>query len=276
MDDKKMKRINIFRDTLLKIETNKDLKELNKIGIDNTVFIEPEKFNFTESKRRDLTKISLINDRTFNAAKKYKLNHKNKKVCVLNFASATNPGGGVVNGSNAQEECLCRCSTLYHALKKEDIYNKYYKYNKDNFNYYYNNNIIYSKNISVFKEDTVLPTFIEDKKNWFLSDVITCAAPNLRNVEKVNQNELRKILEDRIRYIIKVAIENKTDCLVLGAFGCGAFKNPPFIVASAFKKVLIDEGLLTYFDEVVFAVLAVKDKDTENFDTFDRVFKKFY
>ena len=42
-----------------------------------------------------------------------------KKVCVLNFASATNPGGGVVTGSSAQEECLCRCTTLYSCLNND-------------------------------------------------------------------------------------------------------------------------------------------------------------
>ena len=55
--------------------------------------------------------------RTMEAAAPYA--YEGKKVCILNFASATNPGGGVTKGSSAQEEAICRCSTLYANLKDQ-------------------------------------------------------------------------------------------------------------------------------------------------------------
>lgn len=57
-------------------------------------------------------KVQVTKNRTMEAAKGY----PNKKVCVLNFASACNPGGGVTKGAHAREECLCRISTLYPCL----------------------------------------------------------------------------------------------------------------------------------------------------------------
>ena len=62
--------------------------------------------------------------RTLEAAAPYRC--AGKKVCVLNFASATNPGGGVTKGSSAQEEAICRCSTLYANLKEQKAWDSFY------------------------------------------------------------------------------------------------------------------------------------------------------
>ena len=51
---------------------------------------------------------------------------KKRTFAVLNFALPSNPGGGVVNGSSAQEECLCRCSTLYYNLTEDFLWKKFY------------------------------------------------------------------------------------------------------------------------------------------------------
>ena len=63
--------------------------------------------------------------RTLEAAAPYRC--AGKKVCVLNFASATNPGGGVTKDSSAQEEAICRCSTLYANLKEQKAWDSFYR-----------------------------------------------------------------------------------------------------------------------------------------------------
>ena len=74
------------------------------------------------SDRQREAKIVVSGKRTLEAASAY----QGKKTCILNFASATNPGGGVVNGSSAQEESLCRCSTLYFCLNAPELKRDFY------------------------------------------------------------------------------------------------------------------------------------------------------
>ena len=79
--------------------------------------------------------------RSFEAASAY----KGQKVCVLNFASAGNPGGGVEKGATAQEECLCRCSNLYPCLKTQEMWNGFYKPHRNARNPIHNDDIIYTR-----------------------------------------------------------------------------------------------------------------------------------
>ncbi|MCD8023295.1 MAG: TIGR02452 family protein, partial [Lachnospiraceae bacterium] len=119
--------------------------------------------------------------RTFEAASAYA---RNQKVCVLNFASATNPGGGVKKGSSAQEECLCRCSTLYPCISDYAVRHGFHDRHKTmlsagKLNALYNDDCIYTPEVTVFKPDTSTPRTMPEQE-WYKVDVITCAAPNLR------------------------------------------------------------------------------------------------
>ena len=189
------------------------------------------------------------------------------KTCVLNFASAHKPGGGVINGSGAQEESLCRCSTLHPSLIFDDAYDKYYARNNDYLSPMGSNGIIYSPEIVILKTDESEPKRLPAGKRVRV-DVLTCAAPDFRR-QDYHEQEFIEAMTRRIGRILQVAADNAVDNLILGAFGCGAFRNPPEIVASIFKEELTP--CMHSFKRIEFAI---KDFRTDtDYAAFEKVFK---
>lgn len=220
--------------------------------------------------------------RSFEAASKYV--GSGLKTCVHNFASAGNPGGGVVRGAGAQEECLCRCSTLYPCLDSAAMWQGFYRPHRALGDPLHNDDCIYTPGVIVFKTDTYMPERMPES-DWYTVDVLTCAAPNLREQPSnqynpsdgnkgvaISQKELQTLHERRLRRILDVAAGYGAEAIILGAFGCGAFRNPPTIVAAAAKSVIRE--YLTCFKAVEFAVYCRKD-DTSNYDVFSRVLSDF-
>lgn len=217
--------------------------------------------------------------RTFEAAASYA---RTMKTCVLNFASATNPGGGVVKGSSAQEESLCRISTLYLNLNVREMWDGFYSPHRTAGNPLHNDDIIYTPRVVVFKSDTDHPTLLPEH-DWYDVDVISCAAPNLREKPSNRMNaydgnnrvdiapgDLRRLHERRLARILDVASANGADAIVLGAFGCGAFRNDPLVVASAAAAVI--PRYSTLFKAIEFAIYCRPD-DTRNFIAFENRLK---
>ena len=215
--------------------------------------------------------------RTFGAASAYA---RTMKTSVLNFASASNPGGGVVNGSSAQEESLCRCSTLYFNLNTNEMWNGFYSPHRAARDPIHNDDAIYTPRVTVFKGDTAFPAMLPESE-WYEVDVISCAAPNLREHPSNQMNsgdgdqraqvapdELRRIHEKRLARILDVAVANGEEAVVLGAFGCGAFRNDPKVVAAAAAAVV--PRYRTRFKVIEFAVYCRAD-DTRNYDAFRAV-----
>lgn len=272
--------VEIFEDSVRLQKENAVLKESIKKSMEGQVlYLEHDQIPACEQvKKTRAADIAVSMKRTLEAAKAY----SGKKVCVLNFASATNPGGGVTKGSSAQEECLCRCSTLYPNLNAKDMWDGFYKKHRALQNPIYNDDCIYTPGIMVYKTDTSEPKLMSQSE-WYQVNVITCAAPNLRakpgnamnlgagtKPAKLSQKELKEIHLKRGRRIFEIAKAHGNEVLILGAFGCGAFRNPPFVVAQSYRELV--EEYKQDFDVIEFAVYC-PPRDTENYDVFKRVIR---
>lgn len=273
--------IDVFNETIKIINTNECLNVETKKAINNTVIYDEE---FQSIKQPDCqSNVRFEENLTLLAAEPMALN---KKVAVLNFANPVEPGGGVLRGANSQEEYLCRASNLYPCLTSTQAKPYYELHNnllKQNNTPYFlsTDRIIYSKNITVIRKDV---GFFVDRpdcrsiqrfsNNWYQIDVITCAAPYFYNNIPISEALLKELLKKRIKNIFEVAIENEIQVLILGAFGCGAFHNPPMLVATAFSDVLLESRYTNAFEEVIFAV-----KRTgffcENIEAFEITFSVF-
>jgi uncharacterized protein (TIGR02452 family) len=58
----------------------------------------------------------------------------------------------------------------------------------------------------------------------------------------------------KIRTILRIVGKYKHDCLVLGAFGCGAFANPPNHMAELFREVLFEKEFISKFKLIIFSI----------------------
>lgn len=282
MFDRRAKNAMIFNDTSQMYKTNEILKTAVENSIrSQKVILTDDVVNYEAAGGR-VGEVVVSGKRTLEASESYA--KQGKRVCMLNFASATNPGGGVVHGSSAQEEAICRCSTLYPCLNAKEMWNKFYGPHREADNPLYNNDCIFTPDVKVFKGDTNFPELLPETE-WWDVDVITCAAPNLRNVpsNRMNPNagskkadisydSLRVLHTARIQRIFEVAMANKAEVLILGAFGCGAFCNPPKLVAEVFAE--LTGKYRECFDVIEYAVFHT-ERETVNYVVFKDVMKRF-
>lgn len=276
MIDKRTRLAEIFRDTQQFYSTDPALIAAVDASRKNTVLYDAGQEPSFPKAASKVGHISVSKSRTYEAAMRLAKQYPGKKIAVLNFASATRPGGGVIHGSTAQEESLCRCSTLYPTLDRRFLWQAYYDVNRASGDVLHTDACIYSPGIVICKTDEDFPVRLPQEE-WCTVDVISCAAPNLRNVPANQYNpesgqpvsilpsELQRIHEQRARNILAVAAANDADILVLGAFGCGAFCNDPKVVAKAYANVLKD--CRQFFDLVEFAIFC-RNFETENYDAF--------
>jgi uncharacterized protein (TIGR02452 family) len=189
-------------------------------------------------------------------------------VAVLNFSSARNPGGGYLNGAQAQEEALCRASALYTCVREARAFYDHHRTHRDPF---YTDRVIHSPAVPVFRDDrgTLLDT-------PYTTGFLTSAAPNASVVRRTTPErapELPRALAVRAERVLETAAAHGYRRLVLGAWGCGVFGNDPTQVAAAFRALLMDGGgrFVGAFAHVVFAVLD-RTRGTSTRVAFEREF----
>jgi uncharacterized protein (TIGR02452 family) len=237
--------------------------------IEKTYTIAPQDWNTILSdatnKQANLdftTNIELWNCSTIEAIIKA---NKGLKTGVLNFASAKNPGGGFLGGASAQEESLARSSSLYASQTKSDAM---YKYNRGQTDFLYSDYMIYSPDVVFWFDDE--GNSIENPPKI---DIITSPAPNkgamLQHERNSEIRAIEEVFKARIEKVLALAVANNLESIILGAWGCGVFRNEPSDVAQYFKDVIAAK-FKNSFKEIIFAIYDTSAKK-QNFLAFEEV-----
>lgn len=185
-------------------------------------------------------------------------------VAALNFASAKNPGGGFLKGSQAQEESLARSSALYASLLRAP---DYYGRHRSSSSMLYSDAMILSPGCPIFRDDE--GELLEVPR---LAHFITSAAPNAGAASNRPSElaEIPTVFRRRAEYVLALAAARGYECLVLGAWGCGVFRNDPKLVARVFAEHL--RGIWAgRFRRVTFSVLDTPPRQ-ETYRAFEAKF----
>lgn len=185
------------------------------------------------------------------------------KIGVLNFASAKKPGGGFLNGAQAQEESIARSSTLYPTLLTKTSEKFYTLHNHDTKGGYYSHAMIYSPGVLIFRDDDggwVEPLEV---------DVLTNPAVNAGVVRKTiygklmpeaTEERIKKVMAERMGRVLFLLEKEGVRNIVLGSFGTGVFQNKVDVVARLWADLLTVPGARfgRSFERVIFAILGRK------------------
>lgn len=258
-------RIRIFEDTLCYCERTHCLSESIIRTRKHTVLYRNPLKDFNDMDKNQYEqpcKVFLSRSRILETAGKFRREYKGDRIGILNFASAVSPGGAVIRGGHAQEECLCRCTTLYPCLNTEELWMTYFNDNRRKGDRLYQDACIYTPGVICIKEDTQRPKLMEHS-NWFSVDVISCAVHGVWNTpvagtdlpdkEKVllDEREGKTLLVKQVRGMLHVAAGNRTDILIIGVPDYGEMSSLPDMLEYILKKALKEYRYS--FKAVVFA-----------------------
>lgn len=210
-------------------------------------------------------KVELCAETTMACAERLILSEQEESVVALNFASAKHPGGGFIKGSQAQEESLSRSSGLYPCLKGSELY----RFNKSRRSALYSDMMIYSPEVPFFRNDAG-----ELLDSSYRLSIITSPAVNagvVRRQEAKNKSKIRSVMKERCALVLTLARHYGHKTLILGAWGCGVFRNDPRQIAEIFKDVLKSGEFSGAFNRVIFAIPIFR-KDRTNYNAFEAVF----
>jgi len=237
-----------------------------------TALYRPEQF---ESVLHDLpahdtecaTRFEVVNETSLSVARRLVSEQGASKTLCLNFASAKNPGGGFMGGSQAQEESLARSSGLYASLVSQE---GYYDANRACGTALYTDHMILSPEVPVFRDDD--GNLLEDPYGLGILTAPAVNAGAIRKNEPDNVTRIRSVMSARIEKVLALASYHGYQDLVLGAWGCGVFQNDPSEIAALFADALVkDSRYIDRFHSVVFAVL---DRTTD--EQIIKPFRKYF
>ena len=261
MQDKRFFRIKIFNENLELFEQGRYETPSGEVVLLPRPVSEfySEPFQLEEIPPLDKCVIRVVNDDCIEVARN--LVKRGLKAALLNMASLRHPGGGAHNGAGAQEEQLCRRSTLILSLYRysQEMVSRFpqLKIVPDGQQYpmHHRWGGIFSEDILFFRESEQKDYTLSDAP--FKADVISVAAINHPDLDAQGRicAEDALLTKDKMRTILRIAMEHGDEALVLGAMGCGAFANPPREIARLFHEVLTEKEFDRQFKEIVFAIL---------------------
>ncbi|HRH43096.1 MAG TPA: TIGR02452 family protein [Pyrinomonadaceae bacterium] len=226
------------------------IKELTDFAVNNSESISPEYFPPKLDLKRinSETKIEVTGETTLEAAKRVYQKNKGTIPFALNFANGFTPGGGFLVGAVAQEESLARASSLYPCLTANmDMY----EFNQRQRTQLASDWMIYSPQVPVFRNDDA--SFIDEPYYvTFLTSPAVCVR-GLTQAELENVDLIYSINRERIRKFLWLANKKGHQTLILGAWGCGAFRNNVQDIAETFRDLLKGE-FANCFERVIFAI----------------------
>lgn len=265
-----MKRSNrrvIAEDTLKILEQgyyiNAEGKEINikkaqKQALQNTYLYLPEetdellnKLELTDNEHS--TQYEVTGETTLNAVRRLIADGEENVFC-LNFASAKNPGGGFLGGSQAQEESIARATGLYPCLLSAKAY---YEAHRKLSTCLYTDRMIYAPAVPILKDES--GNVLEEVSTVTILTSPAVNAGVVRRNEPRNTDKILPIMRTRITKVLAVAAKRQHEVLVLGAWGCGVFQNDPQEIAALFRAVL-DQEFNNQFKRIVFAVYSKNER----------------
>lgn len=259
----------IYNDVRKNLQLSKEERE--KVEV-----FSPKRVEEIESRNKstlflyDSTNIIVNDYNSFDAA--YEAKSFGKNIIVLNFANAYNPGGGFLKGASAQEEVLCRQSSLYQSISS-DAAKEMYIFNKARERDFTDSDyMLVSRNVEVFRKANG-----EYLENSFQVSVLSLPAPNLKmKASKLTSQQLKEERKRKLRKGFHVMHNERYDTIILGAWGSGAYGNDANEVARDMYEVLVDEKMVYFFKNIIFAVHDTK-VERPNFNAFCNVFtEKIY
>jgi uncharacterized protein (TIGR02452 family) len=240
-----------------------NIKELVEECVNNTRLYLPQELEYLADKlvieHSFDTKYEVTNETSLDACRKIS-GEKRKNLMCLNFASAKNPGGGFLGGAVAQEESIARASALYLSLLNAK---EYYSFHKRQNTSLYSDHMIYSPLVPIFKfEDGDL------MDEAICVNIITSPAVNAGAIEKNETSKIpliKEVMNTRVQKLLTLSYITDNKTLILGAWGCGVFRNDPEMIAGLFYENLLGK-FKNAFESVIFAVLTNNKPMIEAFE----------